>query len=309
MLGELSTLTRDLLLRKTAPEGGAALLSGGFDSATLDKLGKRRSRQSVFVSGLHSAKGGGRSLLQRRPAHRRGALPAAAVRREPVRRSDCTGKSDHPTGKRGGSGRGDPFLPSPAASPLQRDAAPVLSPGIRGRKPLFRCDKTGPNAPGGSSFRACAGGRSAPVGRAAAAGGAAHPREEPGERVFDIPADRRACPILPPPRPHRPQSAPPQLGRLPPVPAAPKPQATAAPVTGSANWWRSLARESARAAAAHVPGFSGVVRRHAGGRSGHSICPGRDHAEPAGQRPGAWVFLSAEVEKVLRPAGAWFCSG
>ena len=39
VLGELSTLTRDLLLRKTAPEGGAALLSGGFDSATLDKLG------------------------------------------------------------------------------------------------------------------------------------------------------------------------------------------------------------------------------------------------------------------------------
>ena len=59
MLGELSTLTRDLLLRKTAPEGGAALLSGGFDSATLDRLGKRRSRQPVFVSGLHSAKGGG----------------------------------------------------------------------------------------------------------------------------------------------------------------------------------------------------------------------------------------------------------
>ena len=39
VLGELSTLTRDLLLRKTAPEGGAALLSGGFDSATLDQLG------------------------------------------------------------------------------------------------------------------------------------------------------------------------------------------------------------------------------------------------------------------------------
>ena len=39
-MGELSTLTRDLLLRKTAPEGGAALLSGGFDSATLDQLGK-----------------------------------------------------------------------------------------------------------------------------------------------------------------------------------------------------------------------------------------------------------------------------
>ena len=40
VLNELSTLTRDLLLRRTAPEGGAALLSGGFDSATLDRLGK-----------------------------------------------------------------------------------------------------------------------------------------------------------------------------------------------------------------------------------------------------------------------------
>jgi len=40
VLGELSTLTRDLLLRRTAPEGGAALLSGGFDAATLDALGK-----------------------------------------------------------------------------------------------------------------------------------------------------------------------------------------------------------------------------------------------------------------------------
>ena len=38
VLSELSTLTRDLLLRKTAPEGGAALLSGGFDSATLESL-------------------------------------------------------------------------------------------------------------------------------------------------------------------------------------------------------------------------------------------------------------------------------
>ncbi|MCF2664871.1 DNA polymerase III subunit gamma/tau [Oscillibacter valericigenes] len=40
VLGELSTLVRDLLLRRTAPEGGAALLSGGYDSATLDRLSK-----------------------------------------------------------------------------------------------------------------------------------------------------------------------------------------------------------------------------------------------------------------------------
>ena len=39
VLGELSALTRDLLLRKTAPEGGAVLLSGGYDTAALDRLG------------------------------------------------------------------------------------------------------------------------------------------------------------------------------------------------------------------------------------------------------------------------------
>ena len=43
VLGELSTLVRDLLLRCTAPEGGSVLLSGGYDSDTLDKLGKNLS--------------------------------------------------------------------------------------------------------------------------------------------------------------------------------------------------------------------------------------------------------------------------
>ncbi len=43
VLSELSVLTRDLLLRRTAPEGGAALLSGGYDSAALDKLQKDAS--------------------------------------------------------------------------------------------------------------------------------------------------------------------------------------------------------------------------------------------------------------------------
>ncbi len=43
VLGELSTLVRDLLLRRTAPEGGAVLLSGGYDNATLDRLGKETS--------------------------------------------------------------------------------------------------------------------------------------------------------------------------------------------------------------------------------------------------------------------------
>ena len=39
VLGALSTLGRDLLIRMTAPKGGSALLSGGYDSTTLAELG------------------------------------------------------------------------------------------------------------------------------------------------------------------------------------------------------------------------------------------------------------------------------
>ena len=38
VLGELSALARDLLISETAPEGGAALLTGGYDGQTMDSL-------------------------------------------------------------------------------------------------------------------------------------------------------------------------------------------------------------------------------------------------------------------------------
>ena len=38
LAGELSALVRDLLVRKTAPRGGAGLMTGGFDTETLKKL-------------------------------------------------------------------------------------------------------------------------------------------------------------------------------------------------------------------------------------------------------------------------------
>ena len=38
VLGELSALARDLLISKTAPEGDAALLTGGYDGQTMDSL-------------------------------------------------------------------------------------------------------------------------------------------------------------------------------------------------------------------------------------------------------------------------------
>jgi len=40
LFGELSALTRDLLLRKTAPQGAATLLTGGYDEATMRRLGE-----------------------------------------------------------------------------------------------------------------------------------------------------------------------------------------------------------------------------------------------------------------------------
>ena len=40
VLEELSSLARDLLLRKTAPQGGSALLTGGYDEATMRALGE-----------------------------------------------------------------------------------------------------------------------------------------------------------------------------------------------------------------------------------------------------------------------------
>ena len=38
LLGELSALTRDLLIRQTAPQGGSALLTGGYDERTMRAL-------------------------------------------------------------------------------------------------------------------------------------------------------------------------------------------------------------------------------------------------------------------------------
>ena len=48
VLGELSTLARDLLISSTAPEGGAALLSGGYDGKTLSALQKAASNARLI---------------------------------------------------------------------------------------------------------------------------------------------------------------------------------------------------------------------------------------------------------------------
>jgi len=48
VLGELSSLARDLLLRKTAPRGGAALLAGGYDETTMRRLGEQLTAQRLL---------------------------------------------------------------------------------------------------------------------------------------------------------------------------------------------------------------------------------------------------------------------
>ena len=60
VLGELSALARDLLLRKTAPQGSAALMAGGYDEATLRALGERLSAQRLLqiLTQLQSAAAG-----------------------------------------------------------------------------------------------------------------------------------------------------------------------------------------------------------------------------------------------------------
>ena len=197
ILSELSTLTRDLLLRRTAPEGGAALLSGGFDSATLDRLGKgvSGSRLLYLASTLQKAAAdlyysanrrtdaelcllrlcdeslcGDLTALDARIRH----LEEAAARGQVIRAAVDQ------------SAAAAPQAPSQAPPPSREEEVPPL-----------------PEEP--------------PL------------REEPGQRVFDIPEE-----------PPAPRQAPPA-----PKPAisAPPPPAESAPPSGltGGSWWRALA--------------------------------------------------------------------
>ena len=51
LLGELSSLTRDILIRMTAPQGGASLLSGAYDLTTLDQLtGELNASRLIYMT-------------------------------------------------------------------------------------------------------------------------------------------------------------------------------------------------------------------------------------------------------------------
>ena len=218
VLGELSTLTRDLLLRKAAPEGGAALLSGGFDSATLDQLGKDvpSNRFLYLASTLQKAAAdlyysadrrtdaelcllrlcdeslcGDLTALENRitrleDAAARGTVISAAVNQS-VSAAKVIGAASVPQAPAKPASK--PVEPPPAEDPPPWDEPPL------------------PEEP--------------PM------------REEPGERVFDIPED--AVPV----QPARSKAVPAKPAAS--IPSAPKPQAaihSAAPVSG--DWWKAL---------------------------------------------------------------------
>ena len=220
VLGELSTLTRDLLLRKTAPEGGAALLSGGFDSATLDKLGKGvpANRFLYLASTLQKAAAdlyysadrrtdaelcllrlcdeslcGDLTALENRVTRLEDALERGAEIRTAVKQSVAA--AEPPQAAERPAPRPAKAAPPPAEAPPPWDEPPL------------------PEEP--------------PM------------REEPGERVFDIPAD--AVPVRPaaPQAPAVRESVPQRQSAS--IPAAPKASPSAASAVSGGNWWRSLA--------------------------------------------------------------------
>ena len=220
VLGELSTLTRDLLLRKTAPEGGAALLSGGFDSATLDKLGKGvpANRFLYLASTLQKAAAdlyysadrrtdaelcllrlcdeslcGDLTALENRVTRLEDALERGAEIRTAVKQSVAAAEPPQAAEK-------PAPRPAKAAPPPAEDPPPWDEPPLPEEPPM---------------------------------------REEPGERVFDIPAD--AVPVRPaaPQAPAVRESVPQRQSAS--IPAAPKALPSAASAVSGGNWWRSLA--------------------------------------------------------------------
>ena len=217
VLGELSTLTRDLLLRKTAPEGGAALLSGGFDSATLDQLGKDvPSNRFLYLA----------STLQKAAAD----LYYSADRRTDAELcllrlcdeslcGDLTALENRITRLEDAAARGAAI----SAAVNQRVSAKAIGAAPVSQAPAKPASKSvePPPAEAPPPWDEPPLPEEPPL------------REEPGERVFDIPEDAISV------RPAQPKAVPAKPTAS--ISSAPKPQTavhSAAPVSG--DWWKAL---------------------------------------------------------------------
>lgn len=205
VLGELSTLVRDLLLRRTAPEGGAALLSGGYDSATLDRLSRdvpgsrflhlastlqkatadlyyssnRRTDAELCILRLcDESLSGDLTALEARIQRLEDALARGQVIRSAVEQSVAAAK---PAREAAPTKKED--MPPWEEPPVKQPPAEKKTPPVEEERPPLPEEPPMP--------------------------------PEPGERVFDVPEPARE-------------------------PARPAAAAAAAPAVGG-NWWRALA--------------------------------------------------------------------
>ena len=252
VLNELSTLTRDLLLRRTAPEGGAALLSGGFDAATLDRLEKDvpSARFLYMASTLQKA-----AAELYYSANRRTDAELCLLRLcDETLSGDLTGLSARVQRLEErlenlpallGSGAAAPASPAPAAPVRPASAEPSRRPARRAAAPAVPApqdappwEEERPPLPEEPPFEE----ERPPL-----------PEEPPfGEERPPLPEEPpfgEECPSLPeePPVAGAPAERPARPAR----PAAPPPAQTtpaesaspAAETSGGAAWWRALAEE------------------------------------------------------------------
>lgn len=230
ILSELSTLTRDLLLRRTAPEGGAALLSGGFDNATLDRLGKGVSgnRFLYLASTIQKAAADLYYSANRRTDAElcilrlcdeslSGDLTALNARIQRLEDSAARGAVI-----RAAVEESAPAKPAPRPAPAPTEDRP---PWEEPPRPAEKAEKIENRPPWDEP----------PL-----------PEEPPmpeefRERVFDIPDEPPApsVPVSPPPAR---ESAPVPKAAISSIPSAAAPMAAAAPAVnlGGGNWWRAL---------------------------------------------------------------------
>lgn len=201
VLSELSTLTRDLLLQKTAPKGGAALLSGGFDADTLDRLGKGvpAGRFLHLAATLQKASAELYASVNRRldtelcllrlcDESLSGDLTALAAR---VRRLEDNQSARAELARR-------PSAPSPVRPAPEPPKAPLSEPPATDPPPWD--EPPLPEEP--------------------------PPMEEPGQRIYDIPEE------LPPLAPKAPPPPAPPSAEMP-------PSSPGRALDG--GWWRTLA--------------------------------------------------------------------
>ena len=226
ILSELSTLTRDLLLRRTAPEGGAALLSGGYDAATLDRLGKdvsynrflyltatlQKTAADLYFS-ANRRTDAELCLLRLCDESLSGDLTALSARIQRLEESAARGTVIRAAVEESASQRSAAQKRSESRSQPQNDPDPWDRPPLPAEPPMM---------------------------------------DEPGERIFDIPeeppvtsAPRREMPpaketaVRPDFREAERPAFRPAMAAAPSVPAQSAPASEGTGLTG--NWWRALA--------------------------------------------------------------------